>query len=289
MTHRPVSSRSLSWAASLAFALAASGCHWKSATERAAEPIVARNAEARGGLDAWRKVKTLSLSGKLDAGTPRDPVKLARAFQRSNTQVKADLRRALAQGAGGGDASPVRLPFAMELKRPRRSRVEIRFQGQTAVQVYDGTAGWKLRPFLGRREVEPFTAEELRVAAQQADLDGPLVDHEAKGSRVALLGTEPVDGRDTYKLEVTSGKGEVRHVWVDAKTSLDVMVDGTRRMDGKPRLVRTRLRDYRAVDGVLIPFELETSVEGVRGSERIVVERAMVNAPVDDRRFAKPD
>jgi hypothetical protein len=289
MTRRHVTLRRLRCAAALAAALAASGCHWRSAEERAAEPIAARNADARGGLDAWRKVKTLSLSGKLDAGTPRDPVKLARAFQRSSSQVKADLRRALAQGAGGDEARPVRLPFVMELKRPRKSRVELRFQGQTAVQVYDGTTGWKLRPFLGRREVEPFTAEELRVAAQQADLDGPLVDHEAKGSRVALLGTEQVDGRDAYKLEVTSGKGEVRHVWVDAKSALDVMVDGTRRMDGKPRLVRTRLRDYRAVDGVLIPFELETSVEGVRGSERIVVERAVVNAPLDDRRFAKPD
>jgi hypothetical protein len=184
---------------------------------------------------------------------------------------------------------PVQLPFVMELKRPRKTRLEIRFKGQTAVQVYDGHQGWKLRPFLGRREVEPFTAEELRVASAQTDLDGPLIDYARKGNKVELEGTEPVEGHDAFRLKVTSEDGQVRHVWVDTQTYLDVKVDGSRRLDGKPRPVWTTFRDYRPVNGLMIPHVLETTVEGVPGSEKILVERVALNPQLDDAQFSKPD
>ncbi len=273
--------------AALALALALAGCHWKSSAERAAGPIVEKNAEARGGLAAWRAVEAIRMSGSLEAGPRRDPVKQARAFQRTNDQVKADLRRALAKGVE--PEKHVALPFVMELKRPRMARVEVKFQGQTAVQVYDGKRGFKLRPFLGRHEAEPYTAEELRQAAQQSELDGPLMDYAAKGERVALLGTEKVEGRDAYKLEVTARDGQVRHVWVDAKTWLDVKVDGSRKLDGRLRPVFTYLRDYRPVNGLMIPHTLETDVEGVPGGEKIVIDRVVLNPKVDDARFTKVD
>jgi hypothetical protein len=275
------------WVALTLAALTAAACHRASPAERAAGPILEKNAAARGGLSAWRAVKSMSLSGKLEAGTPRDPVKLARSFQRTSAQAKAEPRLAAVRSAAAEEKS-VQLPFTLDLERPRKARLEVEFRGQTAVQVYDGEKGWKLRPFLGRHEVEPFSAEELRVAAQQTDLDGLLLDHEAKGYRVALDGTEPVDGRDAYKLALTARDGHVRHAWVDAETYLEVRVEGTRRVDGKLRSVWTRLGDYRRVDGVMVPHLLETAVEGLRGSERIQVERVALNPKLDDRRFAKP-
>jgi hypothetical protein len=63
-------------------------------------------------------------------------------------------------------------------------RLEIEFHGQTAIQIYDGVQGWKLRPYLNRHEVERFTAEELKTASTQADLDGLLINYAAKGSKV---------------------------------------------------------------------------------------------------------
>jgi hypothetical protein len=271
----------------VALAMAAAGCH--SAAERSAEPIAERNAAARGGLGAWRDVQSMTMSGNLDAGRPRDPVKLALSYLRPKTEAKAEARKAAARAREDDPEKPVQLPFVMELKRPRKTRLEVSFRGQKAVQVYDGSKGWKLRPFLGRREVEPFTAEEMRLASQQTDLDGPLIDYAAKGLKVELEGTEPVEGRDAFKLRVTSADGMVRHVWVDRQTYLDVKVDGTRRLDGKPRPVWTYFRDYRPVDGLMIPHLLETTVEGVPGSQRIMVERVALNPRLDDARFAKPD
>jgi hypothetical protein len=40
----------------------------------------------------------------------------------------------------------------MDLERPRKMWFEPQFGGKTAVQVFDGTNGWKLRPYLNRLE-----------------------------------------------------------------------------------------------------------------------------------------
>lgn len=64
--------------------------------------------------------------------------------------------------AGGN----VQLPFVIEMKRPGQIRVEIEFANNKPAQVFDATKGWKLRPFLNRRDVAPFTPEELKTAAQ---------------------------------------------------------------------------------------------------------------------------
>lgn len=280
--------RECSWPAALfALVLAFAACDRRTEAERAAEPIAQKNAAARGGLEAWRKVKTLSLTGTLEAGRPRDQRKLAESYLKQAQQTKADLRRA-ALAKPGAEEKAVQLPFVMELRRPRQSRLEVRFKGQSAVQVYDGKKGWKLRPWLGRKDAEPYSEEELRLAAQQSDLDGPLLDAAAKGNKVELEGQEPVDGHAAYRLKVTTPGGEVRRVWVDTQTYLDVRVDGTRKLDGAPRRLLTTFRDYRSVGGLLVPHLLETTVDGAPGSEKIVVERVALNPALDDARFSKP-
>ena len=81
--------------------------------------------------------------------------------------------------------------------------------------------GWKLRPYLNRLEVEPFTADELRLAAMQQPLDGPLVDYAVKGTQVELEGMEKVEDRNTYKLKLTMKDGHTTRVWIDAQTFLE--------------------------------------------------------------------
>jgi outer membrane lipoprotein-sorting protein len=185
-------------------------------------------------------------------------------------------------------AEQAQLPFRLELKRTRKSRLELDFRGQTAIQVYDGTNGWKLRPFLNRHEVEPFTADEMKAAAMQSDLDGPLLDYAVKGAKVELEGTEKVEGNDTYRLKLTFKNGQVRRVWVDAKTFLETKIEGTpRRLDGKYHPVEVYYRVYRTVSFLMMPYVMETKVEGVKQTEKMEIEKVAVNPPVEDSRFAK--
>ena len=221
-----------------------------------AEEIIQRNIAVRGGLKAWQEIKTMTMAGKMDAGSKQN----------------------------------VQLPFVIKLKRPRMSRVEIEFAGKTALQVYDGTNGWKVRPFLGRLEVEPFTQAELAGAAEQQDLDGFLIDHAAKGIKVEFEGVEPVEGHNAYKLKLTLKDEQVRHLWVDATSFLEVKVEGIpRTLDGKMHKVDIYYRDYRQIGSVKIPFVLETVVENVVPSRKINLETVTLNPKFEDSAFAKPD
>jgi len=194
----------------------------------------------------------------------------------------------------------VQLPFVMELARPRKMRLELQFNGQTAIQVFDGANGWKVRPFLNRREVEPYTAEEMKMASAQSDLDGPLVDYAAKGTTIDLDGIEKVDGRDNYKLKLTLKGGQETRVWVDAATFLETKIQGQpRRLDGTYHPVEVYYRDYRSVSGLQIPFVLETRVlpvdktttgfkDPIFPPEKLILEKVTVNPKFDDSQFSKP-
>jgi len=61
-----------------------------------------------------------------------------------------------------------------------------------------------------------------------------------------------------------------------------------RRLDGKPHPVSIFLRDFRSVNGIKVPYLIETSVQGVPRTEKIAIERVVVNPRVEESRFAKP-
>src|ERR1700756_4287118 len=220
-----------------------------------AAQIVEKNEAARGGLQAWRGVQSLKETGKMAAG----------GNDRSAQQVEIPGAhrpgKSMPLPSNPRLKEEAQLPFTLELERPRKVRLEIEFAGKTAIQVYDGTNGWKLRPYLNRMEGGPFTDDEQKLPAMQTDLDGALIDYAAKGSKVELEGAEKVEDRDTYKLKVTMANGHETHVWVDAQTFLEAKVEGQpRRLDGKIHSVEVYYRDYRAVNGLQMPFLLETRV-----------------------------
>jgi outer membrane lipoprotein-sorting protein len=220
------------------------------------DQIIEKNVSARGGLKAWREVQTITMTGTMDAGTKTN----------------------------------VQLPFVLSLKRPLMSRLEIKFAGKTAQQVYDGTTGWKVRPFLGRNEVEPYTAAEAQLAAGESELDGYLIDHESKGIKVELIGTEPVENRDAYKLRLTMKDGKTRHLWVDAQSFLEVKIEGTpRKLDGKMHNVDTYCRNYTLINGLRFPLVLETVVDKVKPTRKITIENVVLNPKLESNAFSKPE
>jgi hypothetical protein len=253
-----------------------------------AAQIIEKNVAARGGLQAWRTVQAMSWTGKLDAGggsLERSRKLLEGKGDRRSLEI-AERQNAMASAS---PSKQVQLPFVLEMKRPLKSRVEIEFSGKTAVQVYDGTNGWKVRPFLNRTDVQPFTADEAKAESTKGELDGLLVDYAAKGTKVELDGVEAVEGRDAYKLKLTTKAGNVQHVWVDTQSFLDVKVEGApRRMDGRIHTVWTYQRDFRSVQGVMVPFVLETAVDGYPQTHKMLVEKVVVNPKLDNALFTKP-
>ena len=253
-----------------------------------AAQVVEKNIAARGGAQAWKGVQTMSWSGKMDAGAG-DSIERSRRFAQNQGHL-SNSRMAHGDMAAGDKASKqVQLSFKHEMKRPNKSRTEIEFAGKTAVQVFDGSSGWKYRPFLNRNDVEPFSPDEAKMESEDPGIGGYLTDYSARGSKVDLDGMEKVEGHDAYKLKVTSKTGGVKYVWVDAQSFLDVKVSGNQKhMDGKMHNVYIYQRDFRDVQGVKVPFVMETAVEGYRETHKAILETVLINPKLDDSRFTKP-
>lgn len=223
-----------------------------SASAQTADEVIAKSFEARGGLDRLRAVHSMRMPGRMSVG-PED------------------------------------LAMVVEMKRPDKIRVDTSGRGRAAVQAYDGRIAWGILPTgSGRAEVLP--PDQAKAIAEQADIDGPLVDPAAKGSRVELVGREgKVDGRTAFKLKVTRREGDVAYYFVDARTYLPIRVEATRTVRGRPIEVEGTMGDYRDAGGFLWPHRLENGASGMPDKQVITIEKIEVDPPIDDARFRMPD
>jgi hypothetical protein len=221
-----------------------------------AAQIVAKNVAARGGLAGWRKVQTMVWVGHMES---------------VNAPVPS-------------------MPFILQQQRPNKTHFELNTMNQRTLRVFDGTAGWKMRPDRsGKPEVQSFTAQEIKFAHDAQVIDGPLIDYEAKGNAVALHGMEKIEGRDAYRLDVHLASGDRENIWIDANTFLDVRLD---RMSfnsaGMPGMVTVVYRKYQTVDGLQIPSIVEIGAGSGRTPDVMAIEKISLNPSLDERAFERP-
>jgi hypothetical protein len=245
------------WIAAAVAHVAPSAAAGQQALAKTAAEVIDRNAAARGGLDAWRKVDTMVWLGHLEHG--------------------------------GRETE--RIPFVMTLKRPNLTRFELKEQFDRFTRIFDGAHGWKVRPGSdGRPETKAFSPEEVNFARTEFAIDGPLIDYRAKGVTADLDGIDTVDGRKAYRLSLKLPSGGERKVWIDTKTNLDIRYDRPATNPLKPGApVSVYYRDYATVEGVRLARSIETGVGAVsKAADRLVIDRVLVNPKLDDGTFAPP-
>jgi len=217
------------------------------------DELVAKNIEAKGGLDALHAVRSLRLKGKMLVNQGQ--------IEFAYTQTK---------------------------KRPGQVRSELMLQGMTLVQAFDGAEGWKISPFGGRKDPEKMSADDAKSLIEDAEIDGPLVDWEAKGSTVEYLGPEDVDGTLAHKLKVVRKNGDVSYVYLDPDHFLEIRILTQRIEQGAQVEVETDLGDYEKIAGVFFPFSIEAGPKGSTDKQKVVFEKADANVPVEDGEFKFP-
>ena len=135
----------------------------------------------------------------------------------------------------------------------------------------------------------PYTAEELEFARGGQVIDGPLMDFVAKNCVITLAGSETVDGRKTYVLDVKPPLGEMHRVWVDTETFLETRLE--RRFHtaaGQAGVSTVEYRDYRPFEGLQLPVTIETGPVSGKSAARLVIERVALNPPLDEHAFDRP-
>ncbi len=180
-------------------------------------------------------------------------------------------------------------PFTWYWARPNKLRMEFTVQGQTGVQAFDGTGGWMYMPFMGKTEPEKLPDEMARNLEDEADLEGQFVNWKAKGNKVELIGKEPVEGTDAYKLKVVNKNGDTTFVYLDADAYLEIKGAGTRMMRGQEMEFESTIGDYKAVDGLMFPFSITSRAKGAPEGQTVTVKSIELNMPVDPSLFVMPE
>ena len=217
------------------------------------ESLTAKNIEAKGGAQALAAVQSLRLEGKMIVN----------------------------QGQ-------LVLTYVQIKKRPGAVREETTLQGMTRVDAYDGTEGWKISPFGGRKDPEKISVDDAKSLVEDAEVDGPLVDWQAKGSTVEYLGQEDADGTLAHKLKVVRKNGDVNYVYLDPDHFLEIRIVTQRMENGAQVENETDLGDYEKINGVFFPFSIEAGPKGATDKQKVVFEKAEANVPVDDATFKFP-
>ncbi len=174
-------------------------------------------------------------------------------------------------------------------KRPSmvHVRVEVAAMNAEVINAYDGEIAWESNPMGGGTREMP--SEQARDIKEQADMDGFLVDYEAKGYAVYYVGEEEVNGSNTKKLRVMRPDSSEVFVYFDAESFLQVKTEaeGTNPMTGARAKTETFMMDYRDVDGMMIPFEMKVLMDG-QVFQNITLKEVKTNVEVDETIFAYP-
>ena len=212
---------------------------------------------------------------------------IARYIKTVGGMERIDAARSLRRtgkfiGGGGFEAIVVQ-----ENKRPNMVREEFTLQGMTAINAYDGKAGWKIDPFGGKKDPESLSEDEMHGILLDADFDEPLINYSQKGNKVELVGRDQVEGTDVYKLKVSLPNGDVRHYYMDTDSYVPIRMEERRMIRGSEQEFETTLGDYKEVNGWFMPFSIESGPKG-QDKATVTYEKIEANVALDDRRFTKP-
>ena len=217
-----------------------------------ADELVAKNLAARGGIEKIKEIKTLRLAGRVQQGG-------------------IDLR------------------ISVISKAPNLLRQVVTIQGMSEIEAYDGSSGWKISPFEGRKDPELMGEDDLRPFVEDADFYGPLVDYRNKDNKIEYLGRDTVDGDDVYRLKVTLANGDFIYYYLDPDTYLEIRSERVVHVRGAVHETMTNLGSYKLVNGVYFPFSVEVGdKENPDRLAKIQVDKYEANVAVDASEFRMP-
>jgi len=210
-----------------------------------ASKIIDQYVKAAGGAKALSRIQTLSLDGTFQAAASEKPG-----------------------------------TYTLRVKLPNRYYTEVRSEGRTLIEAYNGKSGWhrtesgEIATLLGPQ------AQEIEAAAQY--YNSRLLALSKKKIGAASKGSVSLRGRDALQIELTYPTGIQWEVFFDSQSHLIVAERAT--IAGVAQ--EFYYDDYRTVNGVKIPYHIEIH----RGAEiyTVSVTRAAVNETIGERVFDFP-
>jgi len=227
------------------------------ASAQTADDIIEKHLAALGGRAALAKVRSRSMKGTMTLTTP------------------------------AGDVSG---PVEIFNEAPNKSRLLLNLDltsfgaGQMTVdQRFDGTSGYVIDTLQGNRDISGGQLENMK----NGSFPSPLLNYKDRGMTVELAGKEKAVDRDAYLLVLTPKSGPVARQFIDSETFLLIRVVIKVELPQVGELEQTTdFSDYRAVDGVKVPFTIRASSTVQRST--VALTNVEHNTSIDQALFSKP-
>jgi hypothetical protein len=195
-------------------------------------------------------------------------------------KVLSRIQTLTIEGALSNAAEDKTGTYTFDTKLPNRYYSELVTGGKSLIEAYNGKSAWRQN---AAGEIGTLTGPEgFQLEAAGQYYNSRLVNPKKNKLAVSFAGHAQVRGKDALEIEVSTATGVKREVFFDPQTHL--IVEEKARVAGSDQEIF--YDDYRNVEGVKIPYQIELR----RGGEAypIRVTRAVVNGVVGERVFDFP-
>jgi zinc protease len=168
---------------------------------------------------------------------------------------------------------------------PDRFRVDATIAGADIVQVYNAGEAWMREPG-GVRDAPPPMAAEF-AASVRRDMIPMLIGVLDGRLRARLLPAEDREGGSLRVVEVTGADMSPVRLYIDAKGLIARQAFSAAGPEGRTIQAEEVFSDYRAVEGVQVPFTAEVLRNGQPILTRILTN-VEFNTDVSDSLFSRP-
>jgi outer membrane lipoprotein-sorting protein len=229
------------------------------------DELIAKNLDAKGGLDTLRTTNTVKMTGRFKT----EGVEMGM----TTWGKRPNLWRREAEGP------------AMPMRGQRPGEPP---QRQKTITASDGNTVWAM---MGSMPPQAISGPQAEAMKNNAEFESLFVDYKQKGYAIDLVGRETLEGKPVFHLKVTRKDAPPQDFYLDADTGLEAkIVINDVDPNGGAVQVETALSDYRKVQGRMVPFRTRQSMrlpEGTRTAE-MNLETIEFNLPLEDALFRIP-
>ena len=224
------------------------------------DEIIDNYFENTGGVENWEKIEGVKMSAKVNQGGMEIPIEIV--------QLKSG-----------------------------KMMTTINFQGQSIKQgVFDGEVLWSTN-FMTQKAEKSDEESTNMVKNEMNQFPDPFLNYKEKGFTAELVGTENVDGSETFKIKLTTtpniieGKEvpSIAYYFFDNENFVPIQVQEEIKVGpGKGMVSEIKLSDYQEAGGIYMPFSMTQGVKGQPGAP-INMDKIEINPTIDDSEFAFPE
>jgi len=225
------------------FAIALSFFISTQAFSQSLDEIVSKHVEAIGGKDNWSKIKTIKMEGLMKAQ--------GMEIQISSLQIDR---------------------VAM--------RQNISLMGMTGYSIITKTEGWNFMPFQGQTKPEPITADDIKNAQEQLEIQDPFITYIELGKKIEYLGTADVDGAECHKIKMVNKNEQETTYFIDPDNYYTIKQINKIKANGQEMENITTFGNFKKLDeGIVFPMSVSMSFGGME------IEKIVINSEIADSEF----